>query len=133
MLKLNCISEPIQLFLLDTLTNTFYSCSLCFVDSLILLSFHDKILVMNSVSADCKTKIEPDHDKKYGVPSLEDLGKSEKECGPLLFPGGETEALRRLDSMMEKKVIHAQNIAHNMANFRFLNVEILSLYSSLFS
>lgn len=53
--------------------------------------------------SECKTKTESDHDKKYGVPSLEDLGKSEKECGPLLFPGGETEALRRLECMMGKK------------------------------
>lgn len=72
------------------------------------------LMYMNSLSIECKTKTEPDHDKKYGVPSLEDLGKSEKECGPLLFLGGETEALRRLESMMEKKVIHALNIAHNM-------------------
>lgn len=68
---------------------------------------------MNSLSVECKTKTESDHDKKYGVPSLEDLGKSEKECGPLLFPGGETEALRRLESMMGKKVINSLNIAYN--------------------
>ncbi|XP_062617610.1 cryptochrome-1-like [Saccostrea cucullata] len=51
---------------------------------------------------ECKTTTESDHDKKYGVPSLEDLGKSEADCGPLLFPGGETEALRRMESMIQK-------------------------------
>ncbi|XP_078333232.1 cryptochrome-2-like isoform X2 [Crassostrea virginica] len=51
----------------------------------------------------CQTKTEPDHDKKYGVPSLEELGKSPEDCGPLLFPGGETEALRRMESMIQKK------------------------------
>ena len=55
-------------------------------------------------SIECQTKTEPDHDKKYGVPSLEELGKSPEDCGPLLFPGGETEALRRMESMIQKKV-----------------------------
>ncbi|VDI68070.1 cryptochrome, partial [Mytilus galloprovincialis] len=33
---------------------------------------------------------------------MADLGKDDSECGPLLFPGGETEGLKRLDTMMKK-------------------------------
>lgn len=82
-------------------------------------------MYMKFLSVECKTKTESDHDKKYGVPSLEDLGKSEKECGPLLFPGGETEALRRLESMMGKKVINALNIAYNTVKSWFLRINTI--------
>lgn len=50
----------------------------------------------------CATVLEPEHDIKYGVPSLADLGKSEQDCGPCLFPGGETEALKRLEGILKK-------------------------------
>ena len=43
-------------------------------------------------------------DKNYGIPSLEELGKSSKDCGPNLFPGGETEALERMERMLKKTV-----------------------------
>ncbi|CAG2200815.1 CRY [Mytilus edulis] len=33
---------------------------------------------------------------------MADLGKDDSECGPLLFPGGESEGLKRLDTMMKK-------------------------------
>lgn len=48
--------------------------------------------------------IEKDHEKKYKVPSLEDLGKSSKDCGPCLFPGGESEALDRFENLLKKTV-----------------------------
>ena len=41
---------------------------------------------------------------KHLVPSLEDLGKESKDCGPNLFPGGETEALDRMERMLKKTV-----------------------------
>ncbi|XP_069132654.1 cryptochrome-1-like [Argopecten irradians] len=50
----------------------------------------------------CATSISENHDKKYGIPTLEGLGKNAKDCGPCLFSGGETEALDRLDRMMKK-------------------------------
>ncbi|KAK3103392.1 hypothetical protein FSP39_018906 [Pinctada imbricata] len=50
----------------------------------------------------CNTKVASDHDRNYGVPTLEELGKNSKDCGPLLFKGGETEALDRLDRMLKK-------------------------------
>ncbi|XP_059155521.1 cryptochrome-2-like [Physella acuta] len=50
----------------------------------------------------CKTPIGSTHDADYGVPSLSDLGKSEADCGPVLYPGGETEALNRMDLHLKK-------------------------------
>ncbi|CAG2250086.1 CRY [Mytilus edulis] len=50
-----------------------------------------------------KTKIAANHDTEYGVPTMADLGKDDSECGPLLFPGGESEGLKRLDTMMKKQ------------------------------
>lgn len=44
------------------------------------------------------------HDVTYGVPTLAELGKEEKDCGPCLFPGGETEALNRMEKMLKKVV-----------------------------
>lgn len=49
-----------------------------------------------------KTKIAANHDTEYCVPTMAYLGKDDAECGPLLFPGGETEGLKRLDTMMKK-------------------------------
>lgn len=44
-------------------------------------------------------------DNEHGIPTLEDLGHDIADVGEELFPGGELEALRRLDEHMEKKVI----------------------------
>ncbi|XP_046893307.1 cryptochrome circadian regulator 5 isoform X2 [Hypomesus transpacificus] len=41
-------------------------------------------------------------DKVYGIPTLEELGVELHSGGEELFPGGETEALRRLDHHMER-------------------------------
>nr|AGX93015.1 6-4 photolyase [Platynereis dumerilii] len=51
---------------------------------------------------DCKTPIGSDHEEKYGVPSLAELEKKESDCGPSLFPGGETEALSRMEKYLKK-------------------------------
>ncbi|KAL8572787.1 hypothetical protein ACOMHN_024963 [Nucella lapillus] len=51
---------------------------------------------------DCKTPVAENHEDMYGVPSLADLGKKESECGPRLYPGGETEALERMDRHLKK-------------------------------
>ncbi|XP_060079339.1 cryptochrome-1-like [Ylistrum balloti] len=50
----------------------------------------------------CPTAVSMNHDQHYGVPDLKSLHKNPNECGPCLFPGGETEALSRLDRMMKK-------------------------------
>lgn len=45
------------------------------------------------------------NNSEYGVPTLEDLGHDVPDLGEELFPGGEQEALRRLDEHMKRKVI----------------------------
>lgn len=45
------------------------------------------------------------NDKDYGIPGLEDLGHDLADLGDELFPGGEQEALKRLDEHMKRKVI----------------------------
>lgn len=42
---------------------------------------------------------------EYSIPGLEDLGHDLGELNEELFPGGEQEALRRLDEQMKRKVI----------------------------
>uniref|UniRef100_A0A3Q1J0D1 Photolyase/cryptochrome alpha/beta domain-containing protein n=1 Tax=Anabas testudineus TaxID=64144 RepID=A0A3Q1J0D1_ANATE len=42
------------------------------------------------------------HEKKYGIPSLEELGHDTTALTEELFPGGEQEALRRLDEHMKR-------------------------------
>ncbi|KAI4875908.1 hypothetical protein NFI96_032895 [Prochilodus magdalenae] len=42
------------------------------------------------------------HDEIYGVPTLEELGQDSSTLGPDLYPGGEQEALQRLDKYMQR-------------------------------
>ncbi|XP_075046564.1 cryptochrome-1-like isoform X2 [Mixophyes fleayi] len=51
---------------------------------------------------DCRTPWKASYEEKYGIPTLEELGQDVKELGPHLYPGGESEALRRLDHHMKK-------------------------------
>ncbi|XP_018420471.1 PREDICTED: cryptochrome-1-like [Nanorana parkeri] len=51
---------------------------------------------------DCCTPWKPSYDEKYGVPTLEELGQDPSQVGPLLYPGGETQALQRLDLNMKR-------------------------------
>lgn len=51
----------------------------------------------------CSTNF--DDENEYQLPTLEELGiEMPEESSSVLFPGGETEALRRLDEHMEKEV-----------------------------
>ncbi|XP_076320919.1 (6-4)-photolyase isoform X2 [Tachypleus tridentatus] len=52
---------------------------------------------------DCSTPVEENHDEKYNVPDLKDLGIRESDCGPNLYSGGETEALRRMKEKLSNK------------------------------
>lgn len=45
-----------------------------------------------------------DHEDEYAIPRLEDLGHEIASLGEESFPGGEQEALRRLDEHMKRKV-----------------------------
>ena len=51
----------------------------------------------------CSTPVDDGHG--YNLPTLEELGiEMPEESSTVLFPGGETEALRRLDEHMEREV-----------------------------
>ncbi|KAM6370685.1 cryptochrome-2-like isoform 3-T3 [Pluvialis apricaria] len=50
----------------------------------------------------CRNPCQVSHDTDYGVPTLEELGQDPAEVGPHLYPGGETAALARLDTHMER-------------------------------
>ncbi|KAG5830846.1 hypothetical protein ANANG_G00314890 [Anguilla anguilla] len=51
----------------------------------------------------CSTPIADDHDDKFGVPSLEELGFDTEGLATAVWPGGETEALTRLERHLERK------------------------------
>ncbi|KAJ6658993.1 hypothetical protein lerEdw1_019630 [Lerista edwardsae] len=56
------------------------------------------------VMSKCTTPVSDDHDEKYGVPSLEELGFDTDGLPSAVWPGGETEALTRLERHLERKV-----------------------------
>lgn len=41
---------------------------------------------------------------EYDIPSLDDLGVDVSQCGPCLYPGGETEGRARLEKCLQRKV-----------------------------
>ena len=54
----------------------------------------------------CSTPVSDDEDRCYNVPTLEELEiETPEESSSVIFPGGETEALRRLEEHMEKEVL----------------------------
>ncbi|KAK4880120.1 hypothetical protein RN001_008266 [Aquatica leii] len=50
-----------------------------------------------------KTPLSEDHDEKYGVPTLEELGFDTEGLLPPVWQGGESEALARLERHLERK------------------------------
>ncbi|KAF3860806.1 hypothetical protein F7725_001061 [Dissostichus mawsoni] len=51
----------------------------------------------------CVTPVSEDHGEKYGVPSLEELGFDTEGLLTGVWPGGETEALTRIERHLERK------------------------------
>ena len=49
------------------------------------------------------TPITSDHDVKYGVPTLTELGFNVKDIKPSSWIGGETEAIKKLERHLERK------------------------------
>lgn len=47
--------------------------------------------------------VESDHDKKYGIPTLEELQIKPSVLNPCLYPGGESEALKRLERVLQNE------------------------------
>ncbi|KFO27607.1 Cryptochrome-1 [Fukomys damarensis] len=59
--------------------------------------------ITSEVIEKCVTPLSEDHDEKYGVPSLEELGFDTDGLPSAVWPGGETEALTRLERHLERK------------------------------
>ena len=61
-------------------------------------------IITAEVMRKCATPISDDHDDKFAVPSLEELGFETEGLATAVWPGGETEALTRLERHLERKV-----------------------------
>uniref|UniRef100_A0A9J8CY65 Cryptochrome circadian regulator 2 n=1 Tax=Cyprinus carpio carpio TaxID=630221 RepID=A0A9J8CY65_CYPCA len=73
--------------------------------------------------ARCRTRILDNHDERYGVPSLEELGfKTFKGDSSHVWKGGETEALERLNKHLDRKAW--------VANFERPRINAQSLFAS---
>ncbi|KAK7145912.1 hypothetical protein R3I93_013594 [Phoxinus phoxinus] len=57
----------------------------------------------NAIMGCCVTPVSDDHGDKYGVPSLEELGFDIEGLPSAVWPGGETEALTRIERHLERK------------------------------
>jgi len=57
----------------------------------------------------CSMPVSEDHEEKFGVPSLEELGLDIKNIPVEVWHGGEKEALVRLDRHLERKVNKSYN------------------------
>ncbi|KAG8434639.1 hypothetical protein GDO86_012849 [Hymenochirus boettgeri] len=56
---------------------------------------------------ECSTPWKSSYDGKYSIPTLEELGQDPEKLGPHLYPGGETEALSRLEIYMKRTRKHS--------------------------
>ncbi|XP_067913060.1 cryptochrome-1-like isoform X3 [Heterodontus francisci] len=70
----------------------------------------------------CTILVSDDHNEKYGVPSLEELGFDTEGLHSAVWPGGETEALTRLERHLERKAW--------VANFERPRMNAFSLLAS---
>ena len=68
---------------------------------MIFFNQSDKILLQMLGSS--TTPLQDDHDEKFGVPSLEELGFDCESLKPPVWHGGEMEALSRLERHLERK------------------------------
>ena len=65
---------------------------------------------MSFMSKDVTTPCLENHEKSYGIPAVEDLGHDVSELLEECFPGGEQEALRRLEEHMKRPVIKLSSL-----------------------
>uniref|UniRef100_A0A671MTT2 Cryptochrome-2-like n=1 Tax=Sinocyclocheilus anshuiensis TaxID=1608454 RepID=A0A671MTT2_9TELE len=72
--------------------------------------------------ARCRTQILDNHDERYGVPSLEELGFKTQGDSSHVWKGGETEALERLNKHLDRKAW--------VANFERPRITAQSLFAS---
>ncbi|MGH0142614.1 UNVERIFIED_CONTAM: hypothetical protein FKN15_033025 [Acipenser sinensis] len=60
------------------------------------------LLLRAFIDCNVRTPCSDSHEEEFGVPTLEELGQDPLKAGPHLYPGGEGEALRRLDQHMQR-------------------------------
>ncbi|XP_039878788.1 cryptochrome-1-like isoform X3 [Simochromis diagramma] len=60
-------------------------------------------MLTDTLMGHCVTPVLEDHGDKYGVPSLEELGFDTEGLPSAVWPGGETEALTRIERHLERK------------------------------
>ncbi|XP_051979060.1 cryptochrome-2-like isoform X2 [Xyrauchen texanus] len=72
--------------------------------------------------ARCRTQISENHDERYGVPSLEELGFITRGDRTCVWKGGETEALDRLNKHLDRKAW--------VANYERPKITAQSLFAS---
>ncbi|TSQ92633.1 Cryptochrome-2 [Bagarius yarrelli] len=72
--------------------------------------------------ASCNTQLSENHDKLYGVPSLEELGFKAHVISVPVWRGGEAEALERLNKHLAKKAL--------VTNFERPRIKAHSLFAS---
>ncbi|XP_061077193.1 cryptochrome-2-like [Conger conger] len=70
----------------------------------------------------CPADISPNHDERYGVPSLQELGFKTHGLSPAVWKGGESEALGRLNKHLDRKTW--------VANFERPRISMSSLMAS---
>lgn len=56
------------------------------------------------MSTGVSTPCTENHEEEYGFPTMEELGHDPQLASPEVYPGGEQEALKRLDKYMDKPV-----------------------------
>ena len=62
--------------------------------------------VFISCGTEVNTPCSESHEQQYGIPALEELCPDADALGEEPFPGGEQEALRRLEENMKRTVFH---------------------------
>ncbi|XP_068151284.1 cryptochrome-2 [Drosophila tropicalis] len=77
-----------------------YQKFLALVEKLKLANVLDKPEKLDALTQPPRDELEQENDKVYDCPSQEQLVKKPNELGPNIFPGGETEGLRRMEDSL---------------------------------
>lgn len=64
----------------------------------------EPVAAVRELPKQCRIAPELMADKKYDIPTLEELGVDQSQLGPCPYPGGETEGLARLNRCLARKV-----------------------------
>lgn len=89
--------KPVSAPTIEDMKGSF--CLFVFLNRLLPMTYLTICFFSKDVTTPCSNNSE------YSLPTLEDLGHDTAELREELFPGGEQEALRRLDEHMKRKVL----------------------------